>query len=93
MARTCYADSGVLYPTTSRSRRASWALLLLNKVRNRSSGCFVLWDVDKRSCGGQSMSVLLTRGVAPSYLLRKAFSEDHSSGEMHQASLRATIRP
>jgi len=93
MARICYADSGVLSATTSGLKRACWARLLLNKGRNRSSGCFVLWDVDKRSCGGQNMSVLLTRGVAPSYLLRKAFSKDHSSGEMHQASLRATIRP
>jgi hypothetical protein len=54
MARTCHADSGVLYPTTSRLRRASWALLLLNKGRNRSSGCFVRWDVDKRGCGGKN---------------------------------------
>jgi hypothetical protein len=54
MARTCYVASGVLYPTISRSKRASWTLLLLNKARNRSSGCLVLWDVDKRGCGGRN---------------------------------------
>src|SRR5215204_1190566 len=55
MARSCYAaSSGVLYPTISRSKRASWALLALNKARNRRSGCFVLWDVDKRDCGGRN---------------------------------------
>ena len=54
MARTCHADSGVLYPTTSRLKHASWALLPLDKERNRSSGCFVRWDVDKRGWAGKN---------------------------------------
>ena len=69
MARTCYADSGVLSATTSGSKRASWALLLLNKGRSRSSGCFVLWDVDKRGCSGKnSIGFRVEAGDIPPHL-------------------------
>jgi hypothetical protein len=57
MARTCYAGSGVLYPTTSRSNRASWALILLNKGWNRSSGYSVLWDVDISGVAAEKSSL------------------------------------
>ena len=69
MARTCYADSGVLSATTSGSKRVSWALLLLNKGRSRNSGCFVLWDVDKRGCSGKnSIGFRVEAGDIPPHL-------------------------